>query len=99
MSAPQDYPLAPTTQDHDPLLPPQYTDVVDDDSAPLRLGGKSARVVRRSAVTSFALTTSVLLVVILAAPLFLLWRNGVFDDGWKAVLGTPKPDHEVFPTE
>lgn len=88
----------------DPLLPPQYKDVVTDDyadvpSSPLQKSSRAAG--RRSFATSLALTTSTLIILILAAPLFLLWRNGVFEQGWKDVLRgpLPKPDHEAFPTK
>jgi hypothetical protein len=87
----------------DPLLPPQYKDVVTDeyDDVPSPLQKHSRTAGRRSFVTSLALTTSTLIILILAAPLFLLWRNGVFDDGWKDALRgpLPKPDHEAFPTK
>ena len=101
-------------QDLDPLLPPEYKNITSADeyaTSPsahgLRLGGEadsaaSRAASRRSVFTSLALTTSTLLVVILAAPLFMLWRNGIFDDGtWRQALGAhrPAPDHGSFPTE
>jgi hypothetical protein len=117
MSAREDYELIAhhrDEQDLDPLLPPQYKDITSpNEYAPspsitgLRLGGempsagsRSAR--RRSVFTSLALTISTLLVLVLAAPLVMLWRNGIFDNGaWKQALGghLPRPDHEAFPTE
>lgn len=117
MSAREDYELAAHhrgEQDLDPLLPPQYKDIASpNDFAPapsesgLRLGGDvtptaTRAAARRSVFTSLALTASTLLVLILAAPLFMLWRNGIFDDGaWKQALGghLPRPDHEAFPTK
>lgn len=117
MSAHEAYELAPQgpdQQDLDPLLPPQYKDIPSPNeyaSAPLagglRLGGEAVPIsgraaTRRSVFTSLALTTSTLLVVILAAPLFMLWRNGIFDDGaWKQALGAHRlgSDHESFPTK
>ncbi|GHJ87932.1 hypothetical protein NliqN6_4334 [Naganishia liquefaciens] len=101
-------------QDLDPLLPPEYKNITSADeyaTSPsahgLRLGGEadsaaSRAASRRSVFTSLALTTSTLLVVILAAPLFMLWRNGIFDDGaWRQALGAhrPAPDHGSFPTD
>lgn len=105
-------------QDLDPLLPPQYKDinsseedgVVSQIASGLHLGGDTqtiygaSRTARhRSFLTSFALTGCTLLVLIMATPLFMLWRNGTFDDGgWKDALAgntRPRPDREAFPTE
>jgi hypothetical protein len=105
-------------QDLDPLLPPQYKDVNPSEDAGagsqitsgLHLGGHSAglygssRAARhRSFLTSVALTGCTLLVLIMAAPLFILWKNGLFSDGgWKhALVGSarPSPNREAFPTE
>lgn len=89
----------------DPLLPPQYKDVVtdnyDDDDLPPPPTRKSRAAGQKSFLTSLALTTSTLLILLLAAPLFLLWRNGVFDEGWRDALRgpSPKPDHDAFPTK
>ncbi|KAJ9106890.1 hypothetical protein QFC20_003898 [Naganishia adeliensis] len=103
MPLPKEKPAMTQHYQLDPLLPPQYKDVVTDDyadvpSSPLQKSSRAAG--RRSFATSLALTTSTLIILILAAPLFLLWRNGVFEQGWKDVLRgpLPKPDHEAFPT-
>ncbi|KAJ9111687.1 hypothetical protein QFC19_001046 [Naganishia cerealis] len=76
----------------------------------LHLGGDAqdvygtSRVARhRSILTSIALTGCTLLVLIMAAPLFMLWNNGTFSHGsWKSALGgdsRPRPDREAFPTD
>lgn len=83
----------------DLLSPRSKSTNSQDDHVQLRLGGgRSSQTRGGRLMMGFGVTTGLLLGLLMAAPLVLLYRQGVLVEGLKQALGKPRGDYAVFPT-